>query len=245
MTDDTLKLADFRALLQLQEVDSTIDQVRLKRENLPGHAVLKAVQEEAGKLRPPLEAAVAERAKLQERQDKLDAEVAAAERRIKEINDRLYDPASKVAPSDALAMTQEVRHLQERQKKFEDEELEIMEQVEAADEVVKPLQGQAEALAAKMVSARTEIQAGQEQIDAELVGLGDMRAKAAAEVPGQLMDEYDKLRARLGGLAVAPLNGNSCGGCHIAMSASEVAAIKSAPESALVHCEECDRLLVR
>jgi predicted nucleic acid-binding Zn-ribbon protein len=245
MTDASITLADFQELLRLQELDSTADQLLAKRSSLPAHAIIESVQQEAMQLRPRLQEALAARDALQAKQDALEAEVSVAEKRIAEINNRLYDGSAKIAPNDALAMSQEVRHLKERQSSFEDQELEIMEQVETAEAVVAPLQQQAEALAAKSQMAQVDIATGQTQIDAELAGLSEMRKNVASNIPESLLDEYEKLRAHLGGVAVAPLVGNSCGGCHISMAATEISAIKSAPESALVHCEECDRLLVR
>lgn len=243
MTDITL--ADFQELLRLQELDSTADQLTAKRAALPAHAVMESVQKEAAALRPLMQEAVAARDALQAKQDALEADIAATEKRIKEINDRLYAPNSKVAPDDALKMTQEVRHLKERESGFEDQELEIMELLEPAEAAVAPLQEQAQALAAKMQSAQTDIATGQAQIDAELSGLGEIRKTITPNIPQTLIDEYDKLRKRLGGVAVAPLVGNTCGGCHISMAATELAELRKAPESAFLHCEECDRLLVR
>lgn len=245
MTDALITLADFQELLRLQELDSTVDQLTAKRSALPGHAVIEAVQAEAMQLRPKLQEAIAARDELVAKQDALEAEVKATEKRIGEINNRLYDGAAKIGPNDALAMSQEVRHLKERQSNFEDQELEIMEQLEPVEAEVAPLQQQAEGLAAKSQQAMADIAAGQAQIDAEIVGLRAMRDSVTPGVPAALLAEYEQLRKRLGGVAVAPLNGNSCGGCHISMSATEIAAIRSAPESQLIHCEECDRLLVR
>lgn len=245
MIDSSLTLVDFQTLLRLQEIDSTMDQLVAKSSALPAHAVVEAVQQEAAQLRPRLQEAVAARDVLQGKQDVLEFNVAATEKRIGEINNRLYDGSAKIAPNDAMAMTQEVRHLKERQSKFEDEELEIMEQLEVAGAVVAPLQQQAEAMATKLQLAQSEIGVGQTQIEAELEGLRAIRVTVMQNIPNSLLDEYEKLRKRLGGVAVAPLAGNSCGGCHISMAATEVAAYKKAPGSALLHCEECDRLLVR
>ena len=245
MTDATIVQADFLELLRLQDLDSTADQLVARRESLPAHAVVDGVQKEASELRPQLQEALAARDALQAKQDALEADVTAAEKRIADINSRLYDGSAKIAPNDALAMSQEVRHLKERQSSFEDQELEIMEQLEAAEAVVAPLQQRAQALAAKLQVAQADIVTAQAQIDAELAGLSELRKNVAASIPETLLDEYEKLRSHLGGVAVAPLVGNSCGGCHISMSASEVALVKAAPESAFVHCEECNRLLVR
>ena len=61
---------------------------------------------------------------------------------------------------------------------------------------------------------------------------------------GELLAEYERLRRELGGVAVARLAGTSCGGCHLSLSAVEVDRIRKTPAGAMVHCEECGRILV-
>ena len=242
---NALTLEDFRTLLRLQELDSSIDQFTLRRDHLAGQAVVAEVQQQALAFRPRLQEAQGVRDDLAAKQSALEAEVAAVEKRIAEINARLYDGSLKLAPNDALAMSQEVRHLKERLSKLEDDELEVMEALEPAEATVTALEQEGHALSVRMQAAQTEIGAGQAEIDESLMGIRTQRANVAAEVPESLKSEYDTLRTHLGGVAVAPLLGSACGGCHLTLSATEVAAFHKAPESSLLHCEECGRLLVR
>jgi hypothetical protein len=59
------------------------------------------------------------------------------------------------------------------------------------------------------------------------------------------MPTYERLRQRLGGVAVALLVGSSCGGCHLTLAAGEIDAIRRLPPDALVTCAQCGRILVR
>jgi predicted nucleic acid-binding Zn-ribbon protein len=240
-----LTLENFRTLLQLQEVDSSLDQATHRRAHLPAHEAMAAVQKEAGLLRPQMDAAVSVRDELAAKQMTLEAEVAAVEKRIAEINLRLYDGSAKIAPDDALAMSQEVRHLNERRSRLEDDELEVMEALEPADKAAAALEEQGKALSKRMQEAQAEMGAAQAEIDQSIMGLRTQRTELAAAIPASLLSEYDKLRAHLGGVAVARLVGNSCSGCHLTLAPSELAEIQRAPEAALLHCEECGRLLVR
>ena len=36
-----------------------------------------------------------------------------------------------------------------------------------------------------------------------------------------------------------------CGGCHLALPATEVDRVRKEPADALIRCEQCDRILVR
>ena len=44
---------------------------------------------------------------------------------------------------------------------------------------------------------------------------------------------------------VAKLEGSSCRGCHLQLSAVEVERIRKLAPDAMAHCEECGRILVR
>ena len=82
-------------------------------------------------------------------------------------------------------------------------------------------------------------------IEGELGQVRKERDELAATVETDLLSEYDHLRKRLGGIAIARLVGGSCGGCHLTMSAVDVDRIKKLPPEAPAHCEECGRLLAR
>ena len=56
---------------------------------------------------------------------------------------------------------------------------------------------------------------------------------------------YERMRDRIGGVALARLVQGRCDGCHVALSASEVDRIRREPPDARVECEHCGRLLVR
>jgi predicted nucleic acid-binding Zn-ribbon protein len=60
-----------------------------------------------------------------------------------------------------------------------------------------------------------------------------------------LVSEYERLRAGLGGIGVARLEGGRCLGCQLMLSAVERDRLKGLPPDEVVHCEECGRLLVR
>jgi predicted nucleic acid-binding Zn-ribbon protein len=46
-------------------------------------------------------------------------------------------------------------------------------------------------------------------------------------------------------VAAALLVNGRCGGCHLALPATEVDRLRKLPADALVRCEQCERILVR
>ena len=235
MTDAALTLQDFRALLRLQEADSAIDRLRHRREHLPAHGDLVEMEAQLAASRPALEEATAARDALVAQQARLEAEVQAVEQRIATINGRLYGSVA-VAPKDAQAMTEEVAHLDDRRRGLEDEELAVMEALEPAESVLADLLAAARALGDRIGVTRTEIAEAQTAIDGELVVALASRDEVAEQVPGVLVTQYERLRPATGGVAVAAVIGGACGGCHLALAASELDRIRKAPEDAVIRC---------
>jgi predicted nucleic acid-binding Zn-ribbon protein len=64
-------------------------------------------------------------------------------------------------------------------------------------------------------------------------------------LPADLAATYERLRSQLGGIGAAKLVGSSCGGCHLALPATELDRIRHAAPDALVYCDQCGRILVR
>jgi uncharacterized protein len=244
VSDASAASAELQTLLQLQELDVTIDQLQYRRNNLTAHATMADVQHRAGELRPELAQATVARDEVAARQRSLESEVESIESRVATINTRLYGD-SPVASKDAQAMTDEVKHLADRKSALEDDELELMEAIEPLAAEVARLETQAHALAEEMQTAQAAIAAGQAEIDAELAQHDPRRQALVGQVPGALLTEYNRLRSSLGGVAVARITGNQCGGCHLTISPSEMDRIRKSPPDAVVHCEECGRMLVR
>jgi predicted nucleic acid-binding Zn-ribbon protein len=80
---------------------------------------------------------------------------------------------------------------------------------------------------------------------AEVSALQLARGVAATEVPADLMERYETLRAHLGGTGAARLIGNRCDGCHLELASVEVERVRRLPPDALVTCDQCGRILVR
>ncbi len=244
MSDDAGEATGQQALLRLQECDTHIDQLLHRREHLPEHDQLADIAKRAGILRPELTEATSVRDEKRSAQAALEAEVDAIERRTAEINVRLYG-TTPISPKDAQAMAAEVDHLKQRRDGLEDSELEIMDQLEPLDAEVQRLEGEAAKLGDEQRSVMAVVNATQAEIDNQLKAERARRDELAAPIASTLLAEYEKLRVSLRGVAVAALVGSSCGGCHLTLSASEMAEIKKAPAGTVIHCEECGRILVR
>jgi predicted nucleic acid-binding Zn-ribbon protein len=242
--DEPGPVSALERLLAVQDQDTAVDQLEHRRTHLPER---EAVDAHAG----TVAAVQAERAEGDVRRVELDRdlkrlqdEVASLEARITEVTRTLHSGAVTV-PRELQALQHEQESLRRRQDHLETEELELMEELDPLAESLAGLDRRLEELAAEGERLDDALLNAEVQVEEELTAVTARRQDAASGVDADLLGTYEDLRTRLGGIAVARLVGSVCGGCHLGLSAVEVDRIKKQPPDALVHCDECGRLLVR
>ncbi len=234
----------FHDLLRVQDLDTAADRLRHRRTNLPELAELAAAEDELALVEGSLAGADANAAESARALRHLEAELAVVEAKIAELDAKLYSGVVTV-PRELQAMQTEGSALRERRSAMEDEVLEAMDGKERLDEQLAELGRRRDALDAAGVRLRAAVAESQAAIDRELAEEVVARAEAAAAIPAEVGALYEMLRARLGGVAAAPLVNGRCGGCHLALPATEVARLRKEPAETLVRCEQCERILVR
>lgn len=229
-------------LLAVQDCDTLADQLAHRRRNHPARAELASVMGEISGLEATAAEVEVERAELAVAQQRLEDEITALQAKAHQHDKTLYG-GTVGNPRDLQALQEEIAGLQRRVAHLEDQQLEVMERLEPVEDRLAGLGRQRDDLDARAADLRAQIAETEVAVDTELTRVAAEREAAAAAVEPDLLAEYEHLRPRTGGIAIARLVNGHCGGCHLALSAVEVDRIKRLPEDALVHCEECGRLL--
>ena len=237
-------MTSLEQLLAVQEMDTTADQLRHRRESLPARARYAEREQALAEIDSANATVGGQRDELTERQTQLEEEVERIDARVVEIDRTMYGGQVSV-PRDLEAMQDEIRSLKRRKRSLEDDVLGVLEAIEPLDEEIARNDAQKAEHESAMVGLLEEIEQAEAEIDTELADAEVARKDAAAEVEAGLLETYEDLRSRLGGVAVARLAGGVCGGCHLSLSAVELDRIKRQDRDAMVHCEECGRILVR
>jgi len=237
-------MSRWAALLAVQEHDTRTDQLNHRIETLPLRAELAQLEDDVRTVDDQLGVTQRRRDELGRSQQRLEDEIASLSERANQAEKQLYS-GSVTNPRELQALQDDVASIRRRIGQLEDDELEIMELVEPVDAERAQLTGERERLDAEGARLRTALGEAESELVAELAAVQAERDAAAAEVPDELWPEYDKLRARFGGVGIARLVGSTCQGCHLALPAVEVDRIRKLPLDEAVHCEECGRLLVR
>lgn len=229
-------------LLELQLLDSHIDLLRVRLPKLPEVVAAAATDAEVAawnQRAAALQASIAE----------LEAKITATEQEstgIAKKRDRLEQQLKTViAPREAEALMHEIALMNAQRSAFDDEELEAMDSLSAAEG------SQAEHLAGEQLVRDAAASAGQIAAAARVAAEADIAASIISrdalreQFDATMLDRYDMMRGQHSGIAVAKLNGLRCEGCHLDLSRGEVDNIKRLPIDELVECPNCGRLLVR
>lgn len=232
-----------KRLLELQQVETAIDQLNHKAKTLPVVKELDAVRAALPIAENELVARQTGVADLQILVKRADADVEQVRLRI-ERDSALVDGGS-LSAKDLVNMQHELETLKRRQATLEDEELEIMAQVESAQKLVDEQTQILTELTAKF----DELSAQATQLLAEINNDKEAKISIATQmrtdIDAELLNLYDKIRADHGGIGAAELSGKTCSGCRIEISATDLAAINAAAPDEVVRCDECRRILVR
>lgn len=230
-------------LLDLQAIDTRLDQIAHARAHLPQSAQLARATDAAEVARGNLVLAETELGDVQR-------EVSRAETEVKQVRDRAERDRTRLdsgtgTSKELLALQQELESLGRRQATLEDVELEAMERAEAAGAEVDRLRAISDEASAKVERLTAERDAAVVELDAEATEVAAGRPAVVEAVGPELTALFDTIRAAQGGIGAAELKGRRCMGCQLELNAGELGRIANTPADVVVRCEECERILVR
>ena len=139
------------------------------------------------------------------------------------------------------ALAHEIDTCRQAIVKLDDQQLEIMEQMDAAQkELVVATQAAAEAK--KVIDARlTDIAAREQNLKKELAQLESNRSELASVVDEDTRNLYERLFRIKGHNVVVGIQHGVCGGCHMTLNRQVVVTCKQ--EQEIVTCLNCGRIL--
>jgi hypothetical protein len=230
-------------LLEVQDRDLVLDQLRYRLAHLPERAALAGADSSLATLDRLISATEESLGELLDSQGILEKDIEAANSRIHVIEQRLYH-GEGVAYRDQQAMADEVKHLEQRRAGFEDQEIDLMEAMEPLEAELAGMREKRIALADDSAALTAAIAATTRQIEAEAAEVRAEREKLAPGLPADLSATYEQLRARLGGIGAARLEHGTCSGCHLSLPSTELDRIRRRAPGEAFTCDQCGRILV-
>jgi len=230
-------------LLELADLDAELSRLDHRRRGLPELEEYQRIEARDAGLRDELTALEAAESDLRREQAKAEADVDQVRSRVERDRTRL-DAGQVSSPRELENLQSEIASLARRQSDLEEIVLDVMERQEAAELRRNALTREQGEVARQRdeVAARRDAALG--EIGEQEEKAASLRAGVAADVPGDLLDLYGKLRAQHG-VGAAALRRGRCEGCHLSLNTVDLARIRAAPPDEVLRCEECRRILVR
>jgi predicted nucleic acid-binding Zn-ribbon protein len=234
---------DQRRLLELQAEDTAAAQLERRVAHLPINQRLAALSADLVQANDRL---VDRRTRLSDAEavrQKAEADVAPVRQRLERDQQRADE--GEVDARALSSLLDEIEHLKIRVVELEDAELEAMEAVERAEAELAQAEAAAAAVEAELGQARAEREAALDQARAEMAELRRRRQAVAEPLPVDLLELYEKLRARYSGVGAAELQGRRCAGCGLEATTADYDSYRAADPDEVLRCAECQRILVR
>ncbi|MEO7421450.1 MAG: C4-type zinc ribbon domain-containing protein [Ornithinibacter sp.] len=230
-------------LLDLQAIDTRLDQIAHARTHLPQLAELADLGGKAGLLDDQL---IRFRTEL----DDIAREVRKADADVQQVRDRAARDQARLdagtgSAKDLQAISHELTSLARRQAELEEVELEVMERAESIESDIAELDRGRGELGERIGALEAVRDARLAELDGEAATVAHPREELAHEVGADLLALYEKIRTSSGGTGAAALRQRRCGGCQLELNPVEINRIRTAAEDEVVRCEECRRILVR
>jgi predicted nucleic acid-binding Zn-ribbon protein len=230
-------------LLDLQAIDTRLDQIAHARARLPQGPAVDAARSE-------LSALDTEIVNVRTAADDVQRELVKSDQDVQLVRDRAARNQARLdagqgTAKDLQALQHELTSLARRQAELEDVEIDVMERAESLSSRATELGARRSELAASLEQLEIERDKALAELDAEAVTVGSGRAHIVAGVGEDLFALYEKIRATSGGIAAAEIRQRRCGGCRLELNNVDLDRIRRAAEDEVVRCEECRRIMIR
>ena len=226
-----------RGLYDLQVIDLEIDEaersLRLIESSLGESDELRSARES-------LDQASEWQGELRRRLRNLELDLEEVIEKRKTSEKSLYSGKVK-SPKELSGLEQEVQLLKRRQVEVEDETLEVMSQLEAANERLEREKKRLERLEIRWGEEQAELKEKEATLSSRLSLLRERRESLQAAIAPEDLATYEDLRRRKGRQGVTLVQNGVCQGCGVAVSTSKVTKVLRGEE--LVHCANCERIL--
>lgn len=232
---------DQLALLTLQERDNHITQLNHARKNIAEQAELAEVTASLREFSQSLIAAqgVLEDAKIE--LARIEDDVRVVDERIAKDKER---EAGAASAKDLQALEAELASLATRKSNLEDIELVVMQSIEDAEVAVANVLVERDAVEARRAALAQAVSTREAEIDAELAAETAARTELAASLPADLVELYERQRARYG-IGAALLTRRVTGGSGVELTSTDLDAVRAAAPDDVVICPDSSCILVR
>ena len=236
-------MTELDILVSLQDQDSILDALTQKIESLPERVDILAIQGKLESLETRKLELFGSQSETLNRQKALELEVDKITQRVDRLTGQLKSGAATNL-KDQLAVSSEIENLIQSRSSLEDDLLRYMDEIDRGEHELAALSDQGESLQDKLAKLTEQARVKLGEIEQEIEKETPERTRLASEMSPGLLTRYEKLRAKLGGVAVSRVIDGKCTGCHLSIPVSELEQISHSDSSNLRFCEQCGRIAI-
>jgi predicted nucleic acid-binding Zn-ribbon protein len=227
-----------KSLIELQAVDFRLIGIRERLARFPK----RLAEVEAGVTAARQKVTAAKEALLTGQKERKTYEMDVEQ--WKERAKKYRNQSGEVKTNEAYkALLLEIQNAEDEVAKAEDRLLERMVSGEEYDRQVKAAEAAVKEIETAANKERHAIQAEFNATQKELTAAEAVRAAAIAAVPEDLVDHYERIAKRHGGIALAEIRGEGCGQCGVHIRPHVIQQLQRDSNEGFFHCETCTRIL--
>ena len=228
-------------LLELQAIDTRLQQLDHKAKTLPESAVLADLSSEADALRVELLSATGVIEDAQLELSRIESDVAVVEARVSRDTERLQVSSSV---KDVAGLESELAGLRKRQLDLEEIELTVMERLEGLEAAASELKAKHDELQVTLAKVSADRDAALATLTSERNHSAANRSTIAGKLPEDLLALYERQRQRYG-TGASLLRGGVSSASGVKLNENDMAAIRASAPDDVVLCPDSSAILVR
>lgn len=236
MAEDNGTREQIGKLVQLQELDSEIFDIRSRKESFPGK--VKEMDDSLDDKKGGMENAEEELKKLQVTKGGKETDMQVKEEQVKKYESDLYQIKNN---KEYTALQQEINSIKADISLLEENIINLFDEIEAAQKKSEDEKKIFEEEKQKVEKEKAVIEDEEKKLSACLDELTAKRAEAAKEISPDFLEQYERILKSRGRVGLTPVNGEFCGGCNMQLRPQIINEAKL--RKTLVFCENCCRML--
>ncbi|MBU1121248.1 MAG: hypothetical protein KKF54_00915 [Candidatus Omnitrophica bacterium] len=224
-------------LVELQKIDSQIYALTRKKD-IDNPIILSKIKNEFQEKAKILEEFEISAKETQINKKEKELDLATKEAAISKSNTQLYQLKTN---KEYQAKLSEISSLKADISVLEDAVLTVLEKIEQAQAQLKKQREKVAQYEKESKEKENEILNEQKEIEIQLKIAQDKRGKISRDVDKAILSKYERLLNSRSGLALAPVNHDSCGACFLRTNHKTINEIKMYKD--LIFCDSCVRIL--
>lgn len=231
-------MADIALLYNLQKLDIAMHKARQRMRQIQ-----KALEEtsEVAEARKLVEETEKEVAKWEAERKEKELEAQSLSERIASTDSTLMSGEVK-NPKELEALQASVESLRRQHETTDDQSVEAMLMLEQLNEQLAERKGALDEVMSTWKSQQTALIKEGRTLQKQYKALKQKRSEAAQSADSTDIHRYEQLRERKGGIAIAPLQEDSCGVCNMQVPSGVISSARGS-QSVEVLCPSCGRIL--